>query len=105
VTDFCNEKPTYVVREDEVKYVSLIFFSVFFSGCSDSNEAFAAKVKHHMSEIANSDEARQKAMTLCRPLPEDRRSEEAQCVALQQEAHGGMYRVPPPSDRSKDKGF
>jgi hypothetical protein len=92
-------------REKEMKYFSLIFVSVFFAGCSDSNEAFATKVNHHVGEIAKSDEARQKAMALCRPLPQERRSGEAQCVALQQEAHGGMYRVPPPSDRSKDKGF
>jgi hypothetical protein len=88
-----------------MKYLPLILIPLLLAGCSDSNEEFGKKVEHHMAEIAKSKEARQEAENLCRPLPEERRSQEARCVALQNEARGKLYKVPGPSDRSKDKTF
>lgn len=88
-----------------MKHVFLIVSSFLLAGCSDSNEVFGKKVEQHMAEIAKNNAARQAAQDLCRPLPEERRSKEAQCVALQNEARSNMYRVPAASDPSKDKGW
>jgi hypothetical protein len=88
-----------------MKYLTLILLPLLFSGCADSNEEFGKKVEHHMSEIAKNKDARLEAEKLCRPLSETRRSEEPRCVALQSEARGKLYKVPPPSDRTQDKGF
>ncbi|QBE64259.1 hypothetical protein [Pseudoduganella lutea] len=88
-----------------MKLMTIMLASCLIAGCGDNNEDFGKKVQRHMAENAKDEQARQEAVNLCRPLSEERRSEEPRCVALQQEARGNMYKVPPPSDRSKDKGW
>lgn len=88
-----------------MKIPPLILAPLLFAGCTDSNEEFGKKVEHHMAEIASSKDARRDAENLCRPLPEERRGQEPKCVALQREARGPLYKVPPASDRSQDKAF
>jgi hypothetical protein len=96
---FASAKHTFM------KFLPLIFACLLLAGCVYSNEDFAKKVEIQMAEIARSKDARRGAVELCRPLPEERRIQEPQCVALQNEARGTPYKAPLPSDRSTDRAF